>query len=135
MAGYANPYVILQFPELGDDVSVLMRNPQLLPPKEVTPKDVPLDDRGQPLDPQQAQEAMYEVFAHIIVAWKVYDASEAPPLALDGDVDPVALFASLDAAQSPQPRIGEITVDNISRLPMRIINRVMEEIAKVADPQ
>lgn len=135
MPGYNNPYVILQFPELGDDVSVLMRNPQLLPPSEVTPKDVPLDDRGQPVDPQQAQEAMYEVFARVIVAWKVYDASESTPLNLGDDVDPVALFESLGAEQSPQPRIGAITAENVARMPMRVINRVMEEIAKVADPQ
>lgn len=135
MAGYTNPYVILQFPELGEDVSVLMRNPQLLPPSEVTPKDVPLDDRGQPLDPQQAQEAMYEVFARVIVAWKVYDASQAVALDLGDDVDPVALFESLGAVQDPQPRLGAVTVENISRAPLRIINRVMEEISRVADPQ
>lgn len=135
MAGYNNPYVLLQFPELGDDVSVLMRNPQLLPPSEVTPKDVPLDDRGQPLDPQQAQEAMYEVFARVIVAWKVYDASEPAALELGDDVDPVALFESLGAVQDPQPRLGPVTVENIGRMPLRIINRVMEEISRVADPQ
>ncbi|MFB6805486.1 hypothetical protein [Streptomyces sp. NPDC056387] len=135
MSGYTNPYVLLQFPELGEDVSVLMRNPQLLPPSEVTPKDVPLDDRGQPLDPQQAQEAMYEVFARVIVAWKVYDASQAAPLELGDDVDPVALFESLGAAQTPQPRLGAVTVENIGRMPLRIINRVMEEISRVADPQ
>lgn len=135
MSGYNNPYVILQFPELGDDVSVLMRNPQLLPPREVTPKDVPLDDRGQPVDPQQAQEAMYEVFARVIVAWKVYDASQATPLDLGDDVDPVVLFASLGASPTPQPRLTAITAENVGRMPMRIINRVMEEIARVADPQ
>ncbi|MFE9844672.1 hypothetical protein [Streptomyces goshikiensis] len=134
MAGYSNPYVLLTFPELGDDVSVLMRNPQLLPPKEVTPKDVPLDDRGQPLDPQQAQEAMYEVFARVIVAWKVYDASQAPLLELGDDVDPVALFESLGDAQTPQPRLGPITIENIARMPLKIINRVAEEITSVADP-
>ena len=135
MAGYNNPYVILQFPELGDDVSVLMRNPQLLPPAEITPEDVPMNEHGQPQDPRQAQDAMYKVFARIIVAWRVYDASEAPPLELSEGADPVALYESLNAGHNPQPRLGEINVENIGRMPLRIINRVMEEISRVADPQ
>ncbi|MEU8552325.1 hypothetical protein AB0C81_36065 [Streptomyces roseoverticillatus] len=68
MPGYTNPYVLLQFPDLGDDVSVLMRNPQLLPPRDITPEDVPLDANGQLSDPQAAQEAMYRVFARAVRA-------------------------------------------------------------------
>lgn len=135
MSGYSNPYSLLQFPELGDDVSVLIRNPQLLAPAEITPKDVPLDERGQPLDPQEAQNAMYEVFARLIVAWKVYDGSTGTPLELGEDADPVALFESLNATPDAQPRLGAITVDNIARMPLRIINRIGEELGRVADPQ
>lgn len=134
MSGYTNPYVLLQFPDLGDDCSILMKNPQLLPPKDITPEDVALDDKGQPLDPQAANEAMYAVFARIIVAWKVYEAfgsGVAPEIA--PDADPIALFESLGAGE--QPRLGEITVENIGRLPMVIIKRVMEELSRVADPQ
>ena len=133
MSGYANPFVLLQFPELGDDVSVLMRNPQLLPPKEITPEDVAVDDKGQPVDANEAQEAMYKVFARVIVAWKVYDAGSSP-INIPEDADPVALFEQLDGGGT-QPRIGAITVENMHRLPMRVINRVMEEIGRVADPQ
>jgi hypothetical protein len=135
MAGYSNPYSLLTFPELGEDVSVLIRNPQLLAPAEITPKDVPLDERGQPLDPQEAQNAMYEVFARLIVAWKVYDGSQAPNLELGEDADPVALYESLNSAPDGQPRLGAITVDNIARMPLRIINRIGEELGRVADPQ
>jgi hypothetical protein len=135
MAGYNNPYVLLQFPELGDDVSVLIRNPQLLAPAEVTPKDVPLDERGQPLDQQEAQNAMYEVFGRIIVAWKVYDGSVAAGPELTEDADPVALYESLNTAPDAQPRLGPITIDNIARMPLRIINRIGEELGRVADPQ
>ncbi|MFI5831089.1 hypothetical protein ACIA6C_28210 [Streptomyces sp. NPDC051578] len=134
MAGYSTPYVLLQFPELGEDVSVLIRNPQLLAPAEVTPKDVPLDERGQPLDQQEAQNAMYEVFARVIVAWKVYDGSAAAP-ELTEDADPVALYESLNASPDAQPRLGPITIDNIARMPLRIINRIGEELGRVADPQ
>ena len=133
MSGYANPFVLLRFPELGDDVSVLMRNPQLLPPKEITPEDVAMDDKGQPVDPNEAQEAMYKVFARVIVAWKVYDAGSGP-VDIPEDADPVAMFEQLDGAGA-QPRIGAISVENMARLPMRVINRIMEEIGRVADPQ
>jgi hypothetical protein len=132
--GYSNPYVLLEFPDLGDDVSVLMRNPQLLAPAEITPEDVPVDDKGQPLDSQDAQKAMYKVFGRVIVAWKVYDAALQMPLDVGEDADPVALFKSLGEGNE-QPRIGAITEENIARLPMRIINRIMEEIGHVADPQ
>jgi hypothetical protein len=134
MSGYSQPYVLLQFPELGDDCSILMKNPQLLPPKEITPEDVPLDDKGQPVDPQAANEAMYAVFARIIVAWKVYEAfSGGDTPDVPEDADPVALFQSLGGGD--QPRLGAITVENIGRLPMVIIKRVMEELGRVVDPQ
>ncbi|MFD9564343.1 hypothetical protein [Streptomyces sp. NPDC059994] len=135
MSGYTTPYVLLQFPDLGDDVSVLMRNPQLLPPSEITPEDVPVDDKGEPLDSNAAQQAMYKVFARVIVAWKVYDACAQTGPDLGEDADPVALFESLSESQDTQVRLGAITVDNISRMPVRVINKVMETIAQVADPQ
>lgn len=131
---YTNPYVLLQFPELGDDVSILLKNPQLLPPSEITPEDVPVDDKGQPLDSKAAQEAMYKVFAKIIVAWKVYDATAASPVEVAADADPVALFESFGASEE-QPRLGAITAENVGRLPVRVINRLMEELSRVADPQ
>ncbi|MFK0182081.1 hypothetical protein ACIQVR_39725 [Streptomyces xanthochromogenes] len=134
MAGYTSPYVLLPFPDLGEDVSVLIRNPQLLPPNELTPEDVTLDERGQPVDPQAANMAMYKVFARLIVAWKAYDASELiTPVEIAEDADPAALFDSLEAAE--QPRLGAITPENIARLPMRIINRIGAELGSVADPK
>lgn len=135
MSGYSNPYSLLTFPELGEDVSVLIRNPQLLAPAEVTPRDVALDEQGRPLDPQEAQNAMYEVFARIIVAWKVYDGSVSPALELGENPDPVALFESLNSTPAAQPRLAAVTVDNIARMPLRIINRIGEELGRVADPQ
>ena len=134
MSGYTNPYVLLQFPDLGDDVSVLMRNPQLLPPSEITPEDVPLDDTGRPIDPHAANEAMYKVMARLIVAWKVYQAFDpGAVLEIDPEADPAELFASLGAGE--QKRIGAITSENVGRLPLAIINRIGEEIGRVADPQ
>ncbi|MFI2078463.1 hypothetical protein [Streptomyces triculaminicus] len=134
MSGYTNPYVLLQFPDLGDDVSVLMRNPQLLPPGDITPEDVAVDASGQPTDPRAAQEAMYRVFARVIVAWKVYDPNGTKLPEVGPDADPVALYEQLRESGG-QPRLGDITAENVARLPMRITNRIMEEISRVADPQ
>lgn len=134
MPGYTNPYVLLQFPELGDDVSVLMKNPQLLPPSEIQPEDVPTDDKGQSLDPQAANEAMYKVMARLIVSWKVYEAfAPGDALDIDPDADPADVFATLGAGE--QTRLGKITPENIGRLPLAILNRIGEEIGRVADPQ
>lgn len=133
MSGYATPYVMLQFPELAEDCSVLMRNPQLLPPSEITPKDVPLDDKGQPVDPNAANEAMYEVMARVIVAWKVYAAFAADLPPVDPDADPADVLATLEGME--QQRMGAVTAENVGRLPMAIIQRVMEEIGRVADPK
>ena len=133
MAGYANPYVMLQFPELGDDTSVLMRNPQLLPPSEITPEDVPLDEQGKPVDPNAANEAMYAVMAKVIVAWKVYQAFTPDLPQVDPEADPADVLATL--TEMEQRRIGAVTAENVGRLPMAIIQRIMEEIGRVADPK
>lgn len=133
MTGYANPYVMLLFPELGDDCSILMRNPQLLPPSEITPEDVQTNADGQPVDPQAANEAMYKVMARTIVAWKMYEAFSADLPMVDPDADPADVLASLETME--QRRIGSVTAENVGRLPMAAIQRVMEEISRVADPK
>lgn len=134
MSGYTNPYVLLQFPELGDDVSVLMKNPQLLPPDALTPEDVAMDAEGKPVDNQAANQAGYKMIAGTIVAWKVYEAfTPDDALDIDPDADPAALFESLSAGAPV--RIGKITPENVGRLPMVVLKRVMEEISRVVDPQ
>ena len=135
MSGYTNRVTLLQFPDLGDKVSVLMRNPRLLPPSEITPEDVAVDANGQPLDPQAANESMYKVMARLIVAWHVYDASTAStPVDIDLDAD--NLDEQLKALESAdQVRLGPITPENVAKLPVIVINRIGEEIGRVADPQ
>lgn len=133
MSGYTTPYILIPFPDLGDDVSVLMKNPQLLPPSEMTPEDVALDANGQPIDPQAANESMYKVMAKLIVSWKVYEAfAPGDTLDIDPDADPADVLASLGAGQ--QARLGKITPENVGKLPLAIINRIGEEIGRVADP-
>lgn len=134
MSGYTNRVILLQFPELGERVSVLLRNPRLLPPSELTPEDVAVDDKGLPLDPKAANEAMYKVMANLIVAWHVYDAS-APGAAATIDLDADNLDDQLKALEAAdQVRLGEISAENVAKLPMSIINRIGEEIGRVADP-
>ncbi|RCH70436.1 hypothetical protein DT019_02825 [Streptomyces sp. SDr-06] len=135
-AGYTSRVILLAFPKLGDRVSVLIRNPKLLPPSELTPQDIAVDAQGNPLDPQAANEAMYKVMANLIVAWRVYDASApAAAVTIDLDADPEALAEQLDALETvDQTLMTDITAENVARLPMAIINRIGEELAKVADP-
>lgn len=131
---YAEPYKLLTFPELGEDVSVLIRNPQLLPPDMLSPEDVPLDDKGQPLVAKDAMAASYKMFAGLIVAWKVYEPFDpADALDIDPEADPAALFESLGSGE--QLRFGKVTPEAVGRLPMAIITRIMEEVQRVTNPQ
>lgn len=135
MSGYTNRYIPLPFPELGDKVSVLIRNPRLLPPTELTPEGVATDANGQPLDPKAAEKATYEVMAHLIVAWHVYDSS-AEASAVDIDLDADDLDAQLEALEAAdQVRLGPITPDNVAKLPVAILKRLTEEVQSAADPR
>lgn len=133
MSGYTNRVILLEFPDLGD-ASILIRNPRLLPPSEITPEDVAVDSNGQPIDPQAANQSMYKVMAKLIVAWRVYDASaDSSPVDIDLDAD--NLDEQLKALETAdQVRLGPITAENVAKLPMAIINRIGEEIGRVADP-
>lgn len=131
---YANPYVLLEFPDLGDDVSVLIKNPQLMPPDALSPEDVPVNDKGEPLNPQDGLNASYKVMAGLIVAWKVYEVfNPADTLDINPDDDPAAVLARL--GEGTQQRFGKVTPEAVGRLPMAIITRIMEEVQRVTNPQ
>lgn len=133
MSGYSNPYVLLQFPDLGD-CSVLMKNPQLLPPDALIPEDVPLNDKGEALDPKAANESGYKMISGLIVAWKVFEAfGGSDSLDVDLDADPADILASIEGGA--QPRLGKVTPENVAKLPVVVLNRIMEEISRVANPQ
>lgn len=134
MSGYTNRYIPLMFPDLGDRVSLLIRNPRLLPPGELSPDGVATDAEGQPLDPKAAEMATYEVMARLIVAWHVYDAS-AEAAAVDVDLDADDLDARLAALETAdQTRLGPITAENVAKLPVAILKRLTEEVNAAADP-
>ncbi|MGW1744598.1 hypothetical protein ACWCRD_03060 [Streptomyces sp. NPDC002092] len=131
---YANPYVLLEFPDLGDDVSVLIKNPQLMPPDALSPEDVPVNDKGEPLNPQDGLNASYKVMAGLIVAWKVYEVfNPADTLDINPYDDPAAVLARL--GEGTQQRFGKVTPEAVGRLPMAIITRIMEEVQRVTNPQ
>lgn len=131
---YANPYVLLEFPELGPDVSVLIKNPQLMPPDALTPEDIPLNEKGEPVNAQDAMGESYKIIAALIVAWKVYEAfSSDDAVDINPDDDPADVLARLDA--SGQKRFGKVTPEAVSRLPMAILGRLMEEVQRVTNPQ
>jgi len=76
LSGYSNRIVHVAFPELSeedDPIWLSIRNPRYMAPSELRPKDLPVGDDGKPLDNEAAQAAMYEVYAKLIVGWRVYD--------------------------------------------------------------
>lgn len=118
MAGYANRSIKLPFPDLsepGDEVYVSIRNPRIVPPGELRGRDVALDENGQPVNPAEAEQAMYETLAKLVVSWHVYDGSDT------GD----------DQALLPLPA----TAENVGKLPMEIINRIAEEVKEAGNPR
>lgn len=131
---YTEPYKLLTFPDLGEDVSVLIKNPQLMSPEALSPEDVPLDDKGQPVNRQDGMNASYKVLARLIVAWKVYEVyNPDDTLDINPDDDPADILALL--GEGAQQRFGKVTPESVSRLPAAIITRLMEEVQKVTDPQ
>lgn len=114
MPGYDNRFKRIDFPELGSDVFVTIRNPKTMPPSMLRPEGVALDANGNPLDEVEAEKAMYRVLATLVRDWNVYDASS------DADEQPLL----------PLPA----TADSVERLPLAIINRVATELADAANP-
>ncbi len=142
--GYANRVIHLAFPELAEPelkdgqpvidpetgkpvpserIWVTIRNPRLMPPGELTPRDVPLDPAtGAPLRADDANEAMYEIFSKLIVGWRAYDAT-------DFSIDP-------ETGEALPQRLLELpaTVDNVRKLPTAIVNRIAEQMTESSNP-
>lgn len=115
MPGYANRFITIQFPQLGDDLWVTIRNPKTLAPDTLRPADIPVDAAGNPLNPAQAETEMYRVLSSLVKDWHVYDATS------DADDQPV-----LELPATP---------DLIRKLPVEIINRIAEELAGGVNPR
>jgi hypothetical protein len=108
--GYANRRIMLDFPELSepdDKVHIIIRDPKMMTLNELTP-DLP---EGAETDRAASTRAMMDVFARMVIAWHVYDATS-----LDDEQPPLDLPA---------------TGDKVARLPLLIQNRLADELAKV----
>ena len=142
--GYANRVIHLPFPELAEPqldaagnpvldaagnpvpsepIWVSIRNPRLVAPGEMAPDDVPVDPAtGQPVSPRAANEAMFQIFAKLIIGMRAYDATDF----------------SIDADGHPLPqRLLEApfnTVDVVRKLPNMIINKIAEQMSVSANP-
>ncbi|WBP89539.1 hypothetical protein [Kitasatospora cathayae] len=135
MSGYRNRFILLEFPEVGDDASILLRNPRLVPPDLLEPEAVAVDANGEPLDREAARQSMHKVLAGLIVAWRgMYDATIVDlPADLPADGDLAALMARLE--ESGQQPLGAPSPETVARLPIGVVNRLAEEIGNAANPQ
>lgn len=128
--GYKDAYIPLTFPELADGCSVLIRNPQLMPPS--------LMERAASMADSDAgirSQAMNDVLASLIVAWRnVFPADDdLSGIDLDGEESIDDLLAKLTARE--QTPLGKPTPETVAQIPMAITLRIAEQIKDVANPQ
>ena len=129
MPGYANRVITLQFPELTDDddlpdrpVQVVLRNPRLMPPGELTPEHVETDENGVPKDVEAAKYANNKIIAKLIIGWRAFDASD---IRVDDDGN--------ELPQEPLPLPA--TPELVAKLPLAIFKRLSQEVTNAFDPQ
>ncbi|MEV8324507.1 hypothetical protein [Kitasatospora sp. NPDC056731] len=135
MPGYRDRFLLITFPEVGDDASILLRNPRLVPPDLLEPEPIELDAAGEPVDREAARRAMHTVFSKLIVAWRgMYDAaSDEVPADLPAGGDLGDLLARLE--ESGQQQLGAPSPETVARLPIAVVNRLAEEIGNAANPR
>lgn len=125
MAGYSNPVVHLAFPELSepdDPIWVSIRNPKLMGLTELQPKSAITDNEGKPLDNDEARKAMYEVYARLILGWRVYD-----PSSIEIDQETGEYKGMTRLAHPATPEL-------VAKLPISIITRLSEELRAALNP-
>ena len=122
--GYKNPFILIGFPELADGASVLIRNPNLMPPAKL--QQIVTASEGS--DTGEILTAMTPLLADLIVAWRnLYPADGGlDDIDLDGDDDLADLMATLEARE--QEPLKEITPENIGRLPMAVVTKLAESM-------
>lgn len=111
--GYKNRIVRLTFDELvddGDTCWIDMLNPALQPTEKLTPKDIEVDADGVPKDFREAEMATYEMFAGLIVGWRVWDGT--------------------DASSEPQTLALPATADLVAKLPIEIVKAIGDKISE-----
>lgn len=126
MPGYSNRVIHIPFPDLTDDpedrVWLSIRNPQYMAPGEMRPKDLAVGEDGKPADPVAGMEAMYEVYAKMILGWRVYDPDSIR-------IDPET-GEELDMERMPSPPTAAL----VAKLPMVILNKLSEVVKNAVNP-
>lgn len=132
MGGYSTPVITLRFDHLvddpaGDPIWVALRNPKIMPPDALRPRELAVDAEGKPINEGDALAAMYEIIAGLVMGWRAYD-STALDIDAAGNVMPMALLPEVSKSQPATP-------DMVKKLPMEIINTIAEQIKQAANPQ
>ena len=126
MSGYANRVITLRFEELTEEgepeIHVVMRNPRLMPPGDLVPENVELDENNQPTDLEAAKKANNGLLAKLIIGWRVYDASD---IQIDAD------GYELDQEPLPLPATAEL----VGKLPTAIFMAMIKEVTDAVNPQ
>lgn len=129
--GYSQPVIRRPFPDLTDDLAgdpiwVTIKNPKIMPPDSLRPREIPTDSEGRPVNETDALMAMYEILAGLVIGWRVYDATQ---ISLDemGNAAPMVL---LPAVSKDAPA----TAAMVRCLPMTIINDLADQVKQAANP-
>lgn len=137
--GYANPVLKLDFAELSQDpatdpIWVIMRNPRLMPPEELSSVyngDSGYDDEGKTTDRDKALETTAKLLAKLVVAARVYDpAGAASGLTFDPLTGEIT-----GGTQQPLLPATPWGPEIAAKLPTEIRTRIMEEFAEAQSPK
>lgn len=142
--GYRDRVIHLAFPELSEDeekdpIWVKIRNPRLLPPAELSSfasgdtgveATAPAEDGAPPqvkvTDPQAATETLRKMVARLVVAARVYDATDP------GTFDPETGEATGEQPRMPAPPWN---AEQAGKLPLPVLERISKEFGEAVNPQ
>lgn len=99
--------VRLDFPELGDDCHVIIRNPMLMSQDELTPDlSIALNDEGRPVDMEAARLASVDLSGTLIVSWVMWDINDPSE---DPEVLPLPSEDPKSMSKVPSPVVAAIS--------------------------
>ena len=132
--GYAKRVIKLDFPDLSEDpqtdpIWVIIRNPRLMPAKEITSASDSgaYDDDGKIIDRGKAELATDALIAKLVIAARVYDATAT------ADYDPLTGEPLGDTEQPLLPNTPWAP-EVAARLPLEIRVRIAQEFTSAQNP-
>ena len=140
MPGYRDRVIKLDFPDLAEDddkIFVIIRNPRLLPPAEVASFssgssgfEAETGEDGAPkvkvADSGAAHETLHKMVARLVVAARVYDATEV------GEFDPQTGEPTGEQPLLPPPPWDAAQA---AKLPLPVLTRISQEFSEAVNPQ